>query len=121
WTALTAMTGATPAAGSINPNQPGNLTTTWSPNPTGAIWSWGVVTALSTSGLIDPTAGTIIGNFSRDSNAFDGNTAQDNSQVAFGGTYIGKHYTAGAQAISACTVFPSTTVPVDGNGYNNVS
>jgi hypothetical protein len=119
WTALISMTGATPSAGDVNPNQPGLKTTTWVLNPSAARWTWGRITALSTSGLIaQDLAGSVnIGNMTAKGGlaaCFDGNTSQNIEQAARedgGGTnsYVGKNYSgASAQAIGSATVYPTS-------------
>ena len=107
WTALTVMTGATPAAGSINPNQPGNLATTWAVNPTGGQWTWGTITALSTSGLVASSNGTVIGDLSNLAQAFDDITtssATGAGGASVAGGYVGKHF-ASPQTITSCRVY----------------
>ena len=112
WAALVGMTGATPVAGAINPNQPGNLATTWAIDPTGGRWTWGVITALSTSGIVDPADGSAIGNMTPASAAFDGSTGP---AVAQSGTandgltsYLGKQF-------SVAKVLTSVRVSSPGN------
>jgi len=124
WTALTTMTGATPTTGNINPNQPGNLTTTWAANPSAAIWTWGKITGLgnqisqSLAGVANIGDMTVSGGLAA---AFDGNTAQTLSASAeatavvtplnFLTSYVGRNFSgtvATAYAISQVTVFPST-------------
>lgn len=118
WTALTGMTGATPSGGSINPNQPGNLTTTWALNPTGGKWTWGKVVSLPTSGIVNPATGTAFGTMTGGgglASAFDGVTIKTGSasasQGASGGSGIdadvGLHFTS-AIAVSSVKLFPSS-------------
>lgn len=125
WTALKAMTGATPATGSINPNQPGNATDTWSLNPAGAIWTWGRITGISGTTLIDPAlAGSgQIGNMTSNAGinaAFDSNLSKSSDNCAayidqeFVRGYVGKSYTAGL-VITSCVVYPSSTYEGSGS------
>ena len=118
WTALIVMVGATPAAGSINPNQPGNLATTWAVNPSGAKWTWGIITALSTSGQVAQNLGSVIGSVTNKSRAFDSNTQQTQVTGCTGGAddYVGKNFSAGAQSISSARVYPTTD-----SGWNGIT
>lgn len=118
WTALTGMTGATPTTGSINPNQPGNLATTWAPNAAAATWTWGRVVSLPTTGAIDPSTGTPIGNMTANGGlaaAFNG-TQGNESQSAEGfvsgsivhtDLYVGLSFGSGL-AVTSAVVYPST-------------
>lgn len=128
WTALEVMTGATPTTGDINPNQPGNLATTWAVNAAGALWTWGKVVELgggSGGGPIPGNTGTPIGNMTVDggiASAFDGNLSKPavisavqvvNTSISGGvnrqlDTYVGKNYSiSGAEAIQQVTVTPT--------------
>lgn len=121
WAALTSMTGASPSTGSINPNQPGNLATTWALCPSAARWVWGKITSLGNA----VAAGTPIGNMTANgglSRAFDNNRAQ-NASVCAGfiganhsypvsgsfttsGAYIGTHF-GSAQKVGSVSLYPA--------------
>lgn len=122
WTALAAMVGATPTFPAVNPNQPGVKTTTWQLTPTSAIWSWGKVTGIPTTGLIDPaTAATKFGNLTGNGGiaaAFDGITSQPVGSCAYllgGGSvtplkgYVGLSFAA-ATAVTSVQVTPSNNI-----------
>ncbi len=101
-------------------NTPDTTPTDWSISPSSAIWSWGRITAMSTTGLISGTlAGSVnIGDYTFSGGlaaAFDGTPlkasagcALTDTSTAAAGYYIGKHYAAGAQTISSVTVYPSS-------------
>lgn len=122
WTALLTMAGATPTAGTVNTNQPGVKATTWAINPAAARWTWGRITSLSTSGLIDPalSGSTSIGNlldggglaalFDGTINKVVANCANKlNASNGFNDAYGGKNFSgASAQTISSVVVYPST-------------
>lgn len=133
WSALVAMTGATPTFPAINPNQPGVKSTTWQLTPTSAVWSWGKVTGIPTTGFIDPnTAASKIGNMTTTNGtvkngvgaglaaAFDGITNQTAAasaalqQTASSmDAYVGLHFTSGT-TLSSAVVYPSND---NGFGY----
>lgn len=114
WAALVAMTGAAAPTGTINPNQPGNKSTTWALNPTAARWTWGKVTGFPNVNVIDPSAaGTVFSNFSaRDTNAFDGNTTGifDNSAYRYNPEAASPSYARLGKAFSAPTAFSSVVL-----------
>lgn len=115
WTALAGMAGATPAAGEVNPNQPGVKTTTWALTPALSRWTWGkVVLAAAIPGLIAPTGGTNFGNMTGGGGlaaAFDSNTSQPYTAACWAGwgtsNYVGKHWTA-ATAVGSVKVYPTS-------------
>lgn len=121
WSALKAMTGATPSAGDVNPNQPGLASDTWAPNPAAARWTWGKITETSVTtsipGIIDLTGFSTIGNMLTNiNNAFDGNLFQQAGAAngaAFGGynggfRYAGKNFTGSSKKVSFARVYPAT-------------
>lgn len=85
-------------------------------------WTWGRITALSTSALISGGTGTNIGDMTQGgglASAFDGSLVKSLATAAsfqagvpsfFGtrDTYVGKNYTGSPQAISSAIVTPST-------------
>lgn len=117
------------AAASTTGNQPDISPTKWTINPTGAVWTWGKITALTN--IIDRAlaSSVAIGNFTGSGGlaaAFDGITNQASAASAsvnsgttvgpntnpifgFSGRYVGKDYhSASAQKIAWATVFPSS-------------
>lgn len=101
-------------------NTPGIDATHWqlvdigsTQNP--AVWTWGKITGLTTTGAISGATGTNIGNLTSNgglSAAFDGNTTKklSASAAAFlssgGFGFVGKDY--GGQTISQAVIYPST-------------
>jgi hypothetical protein len=123
WAALKSMTGATPAAGSINPNQPGADPTTWVANATGAIWTWGKITANYTGNKV-AFVGTPIGNLTGQAGlaSMEGSTilsetaaSEHDGKTAF----VGFQFNS-ATKVSSARLFPASRAtagnPVGGGG-----
>lgn len=134
-------------AGGNLANVPGVDLTKWVLFPTGAIWTWGKITALLAE-IDRALAGSLnIGDLTAGGGlaaAFDGITAQTSATAAdksfsVGGStslgiqrgYVGKNYSgASAQAVASATLFPASNVFVagsqvyvsaDGSGTNSRS
>lgn len=99
-------------------NTPNTTPASWAVFPTGAIWTWGKITALISG--IDRTTGTTIGSLVNNGGiaaSFDGITDQAKaaSSCIFGNIgdtsssgHVGKNYTGvGGETIGSATVFPS--------------
>ncbi len=110
-------------------NTPDTSPTIWTIFPSAAIWTWGKITAITTTGLISGTlAGSLnFGDMTLGGGlaaAFDGNVSKGMISCASAShifppfpAYIGKDYTApGAQVISSAVVYPS----ID-HGFSGIS
>lgn len=116
WVALTGITGAAEALGKINTTRPGVDSTKWAVAPQGARWTWGKIVGIpDPSSFISQTlagSGTI-GNLSRISAGFDGNTSQESWEgprvywEAFSNpdAYIGRSFSS-PLAITSVKVYP---------------
>src|SRR5262249_21886970 len=95
-----------------------NGTTLTPTSATPIIWTWGKITALSSTGVISGGSGTNIGNMTSGgglSAAFDGITTKTITTSAVNGNpgYVGKNY--GGQTISQVVIYPSTD-----NGFSGI-
>lgn len=134
WTALKSMTGATPAAGRVSPNQPGVAVDTWSLTPEVARWTWGRITGLGSTSLIPAATGTNIGDLTGggglaaafNSNNFDTfsaaatKTNPAGTNLAWSG-YVGKNYSAVPKTIASAIVFPASDTGFSSPDYNPVT
>lgn len=135
WTALAPMTGAATSPGTINPNQPGNQTTTWAINAAGAMWSWGRITGFSNQISQTLSGATNIGSMTLGGGlaaAFDGNTAQPWAAGAYATAltgagaqftgWVGRNFaSASDQIIASATIYPSTDlgfIPYTGSPFH---
>lgn len=130
WAALKSMIGATPSAGDINPNQPGNDPTTWAPNATASIWTWGKIVTGDTApklSFVGTPFGTMMGNAGL--NGLLGTTLYAETaapSASAKAAYCGFHFTTPA-AISSARLLPATRnggasqngTPVDGGAITN--
>jgi hypothetical protein len=105
----------------------GRLVRMFSGTNPGTAWTWGKITALGTTGAIDPLlAGSVtIGNMTNGNNAFDSLIGSASTSNPFlsqpvgaqaPSAYIGKDYSgAAAQTISSVIIYPSFTEGWAGN------
>ena len=111
WAALKSMTGATPSAGDINPNQPGNDPTTWAPNATASIWTWGKIVTGDTApklSFVGAPFGTMTGNAGLAGllgTTLYAETAAPSASAK--NAYCGFHFTTPA-AVSSARLLPAT-------------